>query len=961
MSSIWRKIWRVLVATVSPTLSSSSPPATSLAYTLLLSCFSVAHLSYLLQFDGLFSDAGLEPISAISGSASRLDALPTIASSLGLRVDDAARLLCRLGFLAALVGAMSPARNAVIRFATLLSAVLCYAPLLVRGGTFLNFQWDILLLEVGVAALLTCGLPAPPLPSLAVLRFCAAKLLFMSGAVKLQAACPTWEKLTALDVHFASQPLPTPLAWVAHNFPPLFLSVGVAASIWVELLGALLLITPFTSVRLFAARANALLQMLIMLTGNYNFFNGLTLALLLFACADVPSRTPYSRAVRIVFAVALCVFSVVSVASLVDVSLRPAMLTVPSTASAVEAAAHYGVPPEPASAVKAVTQIGGGVGGLPIAATENVTLAVPWFLRVDMAVAPAWRASGELGVRLDALIRGMSLMGGAVFIAASLQYTYEEIVLVVSDLSGGGMIAAMGNGVGAGTALKLGVAFLSAPLRAVRGGLRAARLVFVIAAGGALLLASITALATLRVDELIRPALNLPARSLLTLDGVGDFYSAASRGLVPPHATQAYVVLADLRASSGYGLFRRMTGVGPDGVVDAWGLPVTSTLRPEIILEGRWTAEQLNQPTVVAVGDADADGWRELPLPYAPRDRTRAPPWIAPHSPRLDWQFWFEALSPAPSLWMLHLVQKILNASPEVLALMIPADAGRGGLPWPVTQEGVWLVAPSEVRARRAALDFSRPFVDAQWSRRHLPISKFFADPLDPAAADPEVLSNATARAASGLNVFNVHAGLLGHPAFASVLQAISPTNQYSRAAASLWWQREDAAEADWFAPTGRGDARVAEALSRAGWLKTGSRARARNCTAAKRKAAARAAKYGAQSLSVTDAARNLTLAAAAAHAPNFQLAVAELARSLFSASRTTVMPMVSNIACAALEVTTQESGTSKTAMQSLPPVAHLSGGSAHLSAWWLPVTTLFFFATASTLHYILVDAGMSA
>ena len=944
---VWRKITHA-VESVWPTLP-SSPLSASLAYTLLLACFLCAHLSYALQFDALFSDAGLEPISAFNGAASRLDALPSVSVHFGLGLDDAARLLCRLGFFAALVGVLVPERFAVPRFVSLLTAVFCYAPLLVRGGTFLNFQWDILLLEVGFAALLTCGLPTPPPPALALLRVCAAKLLFMSGAVKLQAACPTWEALTALDVHFASQPLPTPLAWVAHNLPPLLLSFGVAASIWVELFGALLLITPFSAARLFAARANGFLQLLIMLTGNYNFFNALTLATLLYACANDSSRARRApAAVRIITTVALFIFSVFTIFSLVDVYFRPAALSVPATASAIEAAAQYGVGADNLLREAATAS-----------ASENVTLSVPWYLRVDMSIAPAWRASGELGVRLDALIRGFSLVGGGMWVVASLQYILEEAALLASDLSGGGIFTAiLANGNGAGTAaFSLAVAFLAAPVRAVRGGLRATRLVAVVAASGALLLASTTALATLRVEELIRPALNFPARSLLTPAGLGDFFSAASRGLVPPHATQVYVYLADLRATSGYGLFRRMTGVGPDGIVDAWGLPVTTTLRPEIIFEGRWTSAQLSQPGVVAVGGADGDGWRELPMPYAPRGRTRTPSWVAPHSPRLDWQLWFEALSSSPSPWTLHLVEKILSGSPEALSLLIAADTD--GMPWPVIKDREWLVAPTEIRARRAALDFSRPFADAQWSKRHLPLSMFFADPLDPLAADLGALQNATARATAPFSVRHAFAGFAGHPAVASVAQALYgaqalSSGESAEGAGALWWQREDAAETDWLSPTGRGDARVAEVLSRVGWLKSGTRVRARNCTAARRKAAARAekSKSGGRKSSVADAVRNLTLAAAAAHAPNFRLAASDLARALLSATRTTVTPLVTTIACAALDATTHESGTSKSADQGLPPLARVVG-SAHLTLVWVPAMALFFAATASTLRHI--------
>lgn len=53
---------------------------------------------------------------------------------------------------------------------------------------------------------------------------------------------------------------------------------------------------------------------------------------------------------------------------------------------------------------------------------------------------------------------------------------------------------------------------------------------------------------------------------------------------------------------------------------------------------------------------------------YKPGDPARAPPWVAPHQPRLDWQMWFAALG-----------------SPEVCRLLLSSTPQRGlltgGLP----------------------------------------------------------------------------------------------------------------------------------------------------------------------------------------------------------------------------------------------------------------------------------------
>ena len=88
---------------------------------------------------------------------------------------------------------------------------LLYLTLYRAGGLFMSFQWDILLLEVGAAAVALAhpvalaSVEEPPRTPILLLRFVFFKLMFMSGAVKVQADCPTWLGLTACHYHFATQ------------------------------------------------------------------------------------------------------------------------------------------------------------------------------------------------------------------------------------------------------------------------------------------------------------------------------------------------------------------------------------------------------------------------------------------------------------------------------------------------------------------------------------------------------------------------------------------------------------------------------------------------------------------------------------------------------------------------------------------------------------------------------------
>ena len=52
-------------------------------------------------------------------------------------------------------------------------------------------------------------------------RLLLFRFLFLAGVVKLVSGDATWRSLTALQYHFWTQPLPTPLAWYAAQAPAL--------------------------------------------------------------------------------------------------------------------------------------------------------------------------------------------------------------------------------------------------------------------------------------------------------------------------------------------------------------------------------------------------------------------------------------------------------------------------------------------------------------------------------------------------------------------------------------------------------------------------------------------------------------------------------------------------------------------------------------------------------------------
>src|SRR3989475_11393452 len=128
-----------------------------------------------------------------------------------------------------------PPRSTLFPYTTLFRSApvllllwLCYLSLAVVGQTFLWFQWDGLLLETGLLAVLYA--PTQLRPSLErerapspLMRWLVwgllFRLMFLSGLTKLASGDPTWLHFTALDYHFWTQPLPTWPAWYAQWLP----------------------------------------------------------------------------------------------------------------------------------------------------------------------------------------------------------------------------------------------------------------------------------------------------------------------------------------------------------------------------------------------------------------------------------------------------------------------------------------------------------------------------------------------------------------------------------------------------------------------------------------------------------------------------------------------------------------------------------------------------------------------
>ncbi len=287
--------------------------------------YLIAFVSLWVQVDGLVGSNGVSPLNQF---------LPAVYERFGSSAYSLLPTLCWFtasnGFLNFLCGGgvvlslllilgIAPALSLVVLF-------VFYLSLTIAGQTFLSFQWDILLLETGFLSIFlspwrlwprelmrwpgSFGVPpsggpgrvnaelrAPPATAspvsragLFLLKFLLFKLMLMSGVVKLTSGDDCWWNLTALDYHYWSQPLPTVFAWWADKSPEWFKQFSVAFCLVVEIIGPFFIWAPRRP-RLIATGLMIFLQLVIALTGNYCFFNLLTIALCLLLIDDSAVQT----------------------------------------------------------------------------------------------------------------------------------------------------------------------------------------------------------------------------------------------------------------------------------------------------------------------------------------------------------------------------------------------------------------------------------------------------------------------------------------------------------------------------------------------------------------------------------------------------------------------------------------------------------------------------------------------
>ena len=166
---------------------------------------------------------------------------------------------------------------------SLVALFILYLSLYHAGQTFLNFQWDTLLLECGFLAIFLVGGPSHLL--IFLFHFLLFRLRFMSGVSKVVSEDPSWSGFKALNYYFETQPLPHVGSWYFHQLPEWLLRTGTGFAFFSELIIPFFIFLP-RRFRLIAAGVTLFMQLLIIATSNHNFINLLTIILCVFLLDD---------------------------------------------------------------------------------------------------------------------------------------------------------------------------------------------------------------------------------------------------------------------------------------------------------------------------------------------------------------------------------------------------------------------------------------------------------------------------------------------------------------------------------------------------------------------------------------------------------------------------------------------------------------------------------------------------
>jgi hypothetical protein len=246
--------------------------------------YLIAFVAAVNQFRPLLGERGLQPVPRFVA----IVPFRRAPSLFHLRYSD--RLLGVVAWTGVVLAAVALAglpEAAPVAVSMLVWLVLwaLYLSIVNVGQVFYGFGWETLLLEAGfLAVFLGPSRIAPPTLVLVAVRWLVFRVEFGAGLIKLRGD-ECWRKLTCLDYHHETQPMPNPLSWYFHHLPRRLHRVEVLGNHVAQLVApvALFLPQPVASI---GAAVIVVTQLWLVLSGNFSWLNWVTIVLALGACDD---------------------------------------------------------------------------------------------------------------------------------------------------------------------------------------------------------------------------------------------------------------------------------------------------------------------------------------------------------------------------------------------------------------------------------------------------------------------------------------------------------------------------------------------------------------------------------------------------------------------------------------------------------------------------------------------------
>jgi hypothetical protein len=262
--------------------------------------YLIAFVGAINQFRPLLGDRGLLPAPAYLRRVTWRQA----PSLFNLHYSD--RFLAAVAWTGALLAASViaglPERGPVWASMLVWFALwVLYLSIVNVGRVFYGFGWESLLLEAGFLAIFLGPADlAPPTIVMILFRWLLFRVEFGAGLIKLRGD-PCWRRLTCLDYHHETQPMPNPLSWRFHHLPKAVHRVEVASNHIAQLVVPFGLFTP----QPYASVASSIIiatQAWLLLSGNFSWLNVLTIILAVSVLEDrfldplLPVGTPSTLA-----------------------------------------------------------------------------------------------------------------------------------------------------------------------------------------------------------------------------------------------------------------------------------------------------------------------------------------------------------------------------------------------------------------------------------------------------------------------------------------------------------------------------------------------------------------------------------------------------------------------------------------------------------------------------------------